>query len=95
MNFNEQSDLDSSTINNRNTITAFFDSRANADYAIERLVNAGIPRSAIQLVLGDADGSASTLKTEETGFWAALENFFFRAKIVMHMLKVSGAEATS
>lgn len=77
MSFTEQSASHSSTINNSNTITAFFDSRADADHAIERLVSAGIPRSAIQLVLGDAEGAASTLKTEETGFWAALENFFF------------------
>lgn len=77
MSYTDHSDLTSGTNTNTNTITAFFDSRAEADRAIERLVNAGLPRSSIQLVVGASGDAASAARTEETGFWAALENFFF------------------
>ncbi|WEZ85977.1 YsnF/AvaK domain-containing protein (plasmid) [Rhizobium sp. 32-5/1] len=58
-----------------NTITAFYDDRAEADRAIERLAEAGIPRSAIQII---ADNSGDTTATahESKGFWAALGEFF-------------------
>lgn len=75
MSYTDQTQLSSNT--NSNTITAFFDSRSDADHAVERLVEAGIPRSSIQLIEGSSDETASVTKTEETGFWAALENFFF------------------
>lgn len=75
MSYTDQSDLTSNK--NANTISAFFDSRSDADHAVERLVDAGIPRSSIQLVVGASGDSASTTETETTGFWAALENFFF------------------
>ncbi|WP_349508952.1 hypothetical protein V6582_09640 [Agrobacterium vitis] len=35
-----------------NTITAFFENRSDAEAAIERLVEAGIPRDGIRLVAG-------------------------------------------
>lgn len=61
-----------------NTITAFFDSRSDADRAVDRLADAGIPRSSIQLVEGaSGEASATTTTTEHTGFWTSLENFFF------------------
>jgi stress response protein YsnF len=75
MSYIDQSQLSSET--NSNTITAFFDSRSDADHAIERLVDAGISRGAIQLVVGDSTSTTSAARTEDTGFWAALENFFF------------------
>ncbi|RYG99044.1 MAG: DUF2382 domain-containing protein [Alphaproteobacteria bacterium] len=57
-----------------NTITAFFDDRSEADRAIERLSEAGIPRSAIKMI---ADGGETTTTTHESkGFWAALGEFF-------------------
>jgi stress response protein YsnF len=57
-----------------NTITAFYDDRSEAERAIERLAEAGIPRSAIQLI---ADRSGDTMTTHESkGFWAMLGEFF-------------------
>jgi stress response protein YsnF len=62
-----------------NTITAFFDSRTEADRAVERLVSAGIPRTSVRMI-ADNDGgtSASTTTTHEEhkGFWASLADMF-------------------
>ncbi|MCF1464774.1 MULTISPECIES: YsnF/AvaK domain-containing protein [Rhizobium/Agrobacterium group] len=58
-----------------NTITAFYDDRSEADRAIERLAEAGIPRSAIQLI-ADRDGDTATTTHETKGFWATLGEFF-------------------
>jgi stress response protein YsnF len=63
---------------NTNTITAFFDSRSDADHAVERLVDAGISRSSVKVIEGGSDKSGSqSTASESTGFWASLENFFF------------------
>lgn len=63
---------------NTNTITAFFDSRTDADQAVERLVDAGISRSSVKLIEGGSDKTTSqSTASESTGFWASLENFFF------------------
>lgn len=68
----------STTTANTNTITAFFDSRSDADHAVERLVDAGISRSSVKVIEGGSDTTASSsTTTESTGFWASLENFFF------------------
>jgi stress response protein YsnF len=69
----------SATTANTNTITAFFDSRSDADHAVERLVDAGISRSSVKLIEGGGTDTsvASSTTTETTGFWASLENFFF------------------
>lgn len=57
-----------------NTITAFFDDRSEADRAVEKLADAGIPRSAIQVI---ADNSGNNTTTHESnGFWATLSEFF-------------------
>jgi stress response protein YsnF len=59
------------------TITAFFDSRSEADRAVERLAGAGIPRASVRMV---ADGNAATVATaspeEDKGFWASLADLF-------------------
>jgi uncharacterized protein (TIGR02271 family) len=47
----------SSTSGTRRTITAFFDSRSDANEAIERLVKAGIARGEISLVAGGEGGT--------------------------------------
>ncbi|MCM2476439.1 YsnF/AvaK domain-containing protein [Rhizobium sp. CG5] len=65
------------TTTNSNTITAFFDSRADADSAVERLVEAGISRSSVSVIEGGSAPTASSSTSESTGFWASLENFFF------------------
>jgi uncharacterized protein (TIGR02271 family) len=62
----------------RRTITAFFDSRQDANEAIGRLEGAGIPRSSISLVEGaDRSGGASVSRDDEgPGFWEALKDLF-------------------
>ncbi|QGG93243.1 DUF2382 domain-containing protein (plasmid) [Agrobacterium sp. MA01] len=75
MSYTNQTGQTSAT--NTNTITAFFDSRSDADNAVERLIDAGLPRSSIQLIEGATAEAVSGSRTEESGFWAALENFFF------------------
>jgi uncharacterized protein (TIGR02271 family) len=62
----------------RRTITAFFDSRQDANEAIRRLEGAGIPRSSISLVEGaDRTGGASVSRDDEgPGFWEALKDLF-------------------
>ncbi len=66
------------------TITALFDTRAEATQAIEELVKAGIPRTTIKLMPEDDFPSASNTATRESydftrdekGFWATLSDFF-------------------
>ncbi|MBW6425218.1 YsnF/AvaK domain-containing protein [Rhizobium sp. XQZ8] len=58
-----------------NTITAFYDERSEAERAIEKLAEAGIPRSAIQLI-ADGHGDTATTTRENKGFWAMLGEFF-------------------
>jgi len=62
----------------RRTITAFFDSRQDADEAIERLGRAGIPRSNVNIVEGaNRTGGASVSREDEgLGFWDALKDLF-------------------
>jgi uncharacterized protein (TIGR02271 family) len=62
----------------RRTITAFFDSRQDANEAVERLGRAGIPRANINLVAGaDRTQGASVSRDDEgPGFWEALKDLF-------------------
>lgn len=55
-------------------VTAFFDTRAQAEAAVERILAAGIQTSQVRLVEGraDADGSPG----EPKGFFEALADFF-------------------
>lgn len=59
------------------TVTAFFDSRSEADAAIERIVAAGVSRSAIKVVDG-ADTAASTTAAppRERSFFESLGDLF-------------------
>lgn len=62
----------------RRTITAFFDSRSDANEAIERLVGAGISRGNVSIVEG-ADRSRGTVSGQSDdgmGFWEALKDLF-------------------
>lgn len=56
------------------TVTAFFDSQADADKARTDLISAGVSPDTIS-VLGGAD-TAGTAPVEEGGFWHALKEFF-------------------
>jgi uncharacterized protein (TIGR02271 family) len=62
-----------------NNLTAFFDSRSEAERAVERLKEAGVPASSIRFVPGTESGSNTTTVADEhrSGFWAKLEDFFF------------------
>jgi uncharacterized protein (TIGR02271 family) len=64
-------------------ITAFFDSRADANSAMEELVEAGIPRTSIRLMPETETSSTSTTaqssydpNRDEKGFWASLGELF-------------------
>jgi uncharacterized protein (TIGR02271 family) len=59
------------------TITAFFDSRNDAEDAVEELVSAGIPRTDIRLIPGQEGSRASTYGNQtEGGFWDTLKDLF-------------------
>ncbi len=61
-----------------NTLTAFFDSRADAEQAVSRLQDAGIASNNIRFMPGyEADNAAVAGVSERSGFWAALEDWFF------------------
>ncbi|EIM30256.1 hypothetical protein [Microvirga lotononidis] len=64
----------------RKVVTAFFDRRSNAEDAIERLVDAGLPRDSIRFMPGDErdppDDPAAARRTEPGGFWGALGGWF-------------------
>jgi hypothetical protein len=62
-----------------NTLTAFFDSRSDAESAVERLKGAGIPERAIRFMPGYESDSdvATTASDDRSGFWASLSDWFF------------------
>jgi uncharacterized protein (TIGR02271 family) len=62
-------------------VTAFFDSRSDAEQAIERLAEAGVPRDSIRFMPGDErdpiDNDAGTATRRESGsFWDSLGDWF-------------------
>ncbi|MFD2237996.1 YsnF/AvaK domain-containing protein [Aureimonas populi] len=56
-------------------VTAFFDSREEADAAVERIVDEGIARGDIRIVEG-AGASAGVAPERDRGFFEALGDFF-------------------
>jgi stress response protein YsnF len=60
----------------RRMVTALFDSRSEAENAIERLVNAGVPHDRIGLMPGDeseaSDEAGASSRPEPRGFWGSL-----------------------
>src|SRR5829696_5814727 len=72
-----------SGLSRRRMITAFFDSRTDAEEAVRRLHGAGVSRDSIQFVPGserDADQTASgdtnSLGDASVGFWDSLRDLF-------------------
>ncbi|MBX5201115.1 hypothetical protein [Rhizobium sp. NZLR1] len=61
------------------SLTAFFDSRSEAESAVSRLEDAGVPVARIRLMPGyEADGkTAGTMGDDRSGFFDALADFFF------------------
>jgi hypothetical protein len=64
----------------RKLVTAFFDSRSDAEDAVERLVDAGVSRDSIRFMPGDdrdpPDDPAAARRAEPQGFWGALGGWF-------------------
>ena len=60
----------------RRLVTAFFDSRGEAEDAIESLVDAGVSRDSIRFMPGDerdlTDASGTSAHAEPRGFWDSL-----------------------
>ena len=64
---------------NQRMITAFFDSRTDAEEAVTRLEGIGIARGSIRLVPGnerDTETSGTSSRQEPQGFWASLSDLF-------------------
>lgn len=60
-----------------NTLSAFFDSRSDAENAVSRLKDAGIPENAIRFMPGYEADDGVAGNTERSGFWAGLADWFF------------------
>jgi uncharacterized protein (TIGR02271 family) len=59
------------------TITAYYDSRDEAERAADRLAQAGVQRTDVTVHSTDAaSGTATTTKGEDKGFWESLGDFF-------------------
>ncbi|WP_127753672.1 YsnF/AvaK domain-containing protein [Devosia sp. 1566] len=59
------------------TLSAFFDSRSEADRAVERLIDAGISRDNVRLVPGyENDEPVQNREETHRGFFASLADFF-------------------
>lgn len=59
------------------TLSAFYDSRSDAQHAVDRLVEAGIPTNQVRLVPGhEGDAPASDRSEQHRGFFASLADFF-------------------
>ncbi|WP_205049017.1 YsnF/AvaK domain-containing protein [Paracoccus sp. SY] len=61
------------------SVSAMFDSQHDAQRAVDRLVQAGIPTARIRMVSGGSDVTATTgTRTgDDKGFWDSLSDFFF------------------
>lgn len=61
------------------SVSAMFDSQADAQSAVDRLVQAGIPSARIRQVAGGSDTNSNTATTQDRdkGFWDSLSDFFF------------------
>ncbi|WP_220432330.1 general stress protein, partial [Falsirhodobacter xinxiangensis] len=72
-------DNETSTTGSATSVSALFDSRADAQDAHDRLVAAGISSQQIRIIEGDAKIGSSTTSTveKEKGFWESLGDFFF------------------
>ncbi len=73
--FNEGA-LSSAGVLAKSTLTAFFDSRSNAEAAIDKLKSAGV--ADVRLMPGyEADSERAGSVPESSGFWAGLADWFF------------------
>jgi uncharacterized protein (TIGR02271 family) len=75
------SSMNTGSSSTRRMVTAFFDSRSDAEQAIDRLTEAGVSRDNIRFMPGDerdpTDNDANTsARTEPRGFWDSLGDWF-------------------
>jgi uncharacterized protein (TIGR02271 family) len=75
------SGMNTGSSSTRRMVTAFFDSRSDAEQAIERLSEAGVSRDSIRFMPGDErdpiDNDAGTASRRESGgFWDSLGDWF-------------------
>jgi len=77
--YNEDTANYGSSGSSYNTLSAFFDSRTEAESAVSRLKDAGIPDKDIRFMPGyEADADPTPVANDDrSGFWAILEDFFF------------------
>lgn len=68
-------DNSTGTIGN-SSVSAMFDNQADAQRAVDRLVDAGIPAARIRQVAG-TEGATTRGRDEDKGFWDSLGDFFF------------------
>jgi stress response protein YsnF len=73
--------MNTGSSSNRRMVTAFFDSRSDAEQAIERLSEAGVSRDSIRFMPGDErdpsdNDVGTTTRTEPRGFWDSLGDWF-------------------
>lgn len=60
------------------SVSALFDSQADAQNAIDRLVEIGIPTAQIRMVDGGSSNTTAAAPADrEKGFWESLSDFFF------------------
>lgn len=60
------------------SVSAMFDSHDDAQRAVDRLVQAGIPMAQIRMVSGGSDSATTTARADDDkGFWESLGDFFF------------------
>lgn len=73
------SSINTGSASTRKMVTAFFDSRSDAEQAIERLVDAGVSRDSIRFMPGDErdpPDNARDVRSEPLGFWESLGEWF-------------------
>ncbi len=74
------SSMNPSSSSSQRMVTAFFDSRSDAEDAIERLADAGVPRDSIRFMPGDErdppDDAGEGARTEPHGLWDSLGDMF-------------------
>lgn len=77
----------------KSTLTAFFDSRSNAETAIEKLRSAGV--ADVRLMPGyEADGENAASEREGSGFWGGLADWFFPTMTATSMPRAFVAAAS-
>ncbi|WP_347138377.1 YsnF/AvaK domain-containing protein [Paracoccus sp. SSK6] len=71
-------DLGTTGMSGGTSISALFDSQADAQRAVDRLIGLGVPQAQIRMVDGGTDTDSTVAPADrEKGFWESLEDFFF------------------